>query len=106
VNSGELRPTIPDDWPEALVSIMTDCWNTHPAKRPSMASVNHQLRDLKEHVEHDNIPLPSTLAEDNEAIDGYAIDDDDDDGNCEEESGDLQTYTTGNADIPGTVSPQ
>lgn len=53
-----LRPEFGSDWPFALKNIVKGCWSKRPAERFSMGQVNKMLRDLKEEVCAQNIPLP------------------------------------------------
>jgi len=37
------RPTLPDDAPQILVDICTECWHKNPKRRPTMAEVESRL---------------------------------------------------------------
>jgi len=65
------RPSIPDDWPPMLTSLITLCWSKDPTLRPSMNLVNMQLRELEEFVTLKNLPLPSTKADEVDTLDTY-----------------------------------
>lgn len=54
-----LRPTLPDDWTPQLTRLIKKCWSMRPEDRPSMFTVNQELRHLKQDVEEYKLPLPS-----------------------------------------------
>ena len=45
VQSG-VRPTFPLSSPPLYVSLMRDCWNTNPERRPTFAAIVARLGDM------------------------------------------------------------
>ena len=45
VTHHELRPIIPDTWPESLRELLKQCWASSAAERPSFAAVVHMLEE-------------------------------------------------------------
>mmetsp|Transcript_32869 Transcript_32869/g.64459 ORF Transcript_32869/g.64459 Transcript_32869/m.64459 type:complete len:293 (-) Transcript_32869:305-1183(-) len=82
-----------------------------------MALVNHRLRDLKDTILELKLPLPSTKADENEAIDGYEVmgdgeqsDEDQSDNRSDNsftnhDSNDLDVYTAPQANPDDTKEP-
>lgn len=57
-----LRPSIPDDWPPALRTLISSCWAKNPSVRPTISSVNAQLRELQQKASESEIPTPSCVS--------------------------------------------
>ena len=45
VTHHELRPIIPDTWPESLRELLKQCWASSAAERPSFAAVVNMLEE-------------------------------------------------------------
>ncbi|KAJ3337531.1 hypothetical protein HDU93_000909, partial [Gonapodya sp. JEL0774] len=41
-----LRPSIPDDMPEELVSLMKSCWDEDPSKRPNFTQIAETMKSI------------------------------------------------------------
>jgi hypothetical protein len=57
----ERRPELPQDCPEVLVALLTDCWNADPLKRPSFAEVCTRLEKYRHQVFLRGISKPPEL---------------------------------------------
>jgi serine/threonine protein kinase len=51
------RPRVPDDCPEALVSLMNECWTLDRTKRPRFKEICTTLEDLRSSILRGNVAL-------------------------------------------------
>ena len=56
LRSGE-RPRVPDDCPEALVSLINECWSLDRTKRPTFKEICSTLEDLRSSILRGNVAL-------------------------------------------------
>lgn len=63
-----LRPSIPEQWPEELKSLIQSCWELIPANRPTMTDVNRTLRNFRTFVEQERLPLPVYIPQAQRAV--------------------------------------
>jgi serine/threonine protein kinase len=66
LRSGE-RPWVPDDCPEALVSLINECWSLHRTKRPKFKEICTTLEALRSSILRGNVALTKQEVE-NETI--------------------------------------
>ena len=48
-----LRPTLPRTCQNDFMSIMTECWNGNPNKRPSFDAIRRRIGDMLEELDYD-----------------------------------------------------
>ena len=56
LRSGE-RPWVPDDCPEALVSLINECWSLDRTKRPKFKEICTTLKELRSSILRGNVAL-------------------------------------------------
>jgi hypothetical protein len=57
------RPWVPDDCPEALVSLINECWSLDRTKRPKFKEICTTLEELRSSISRGNVALKNQEVE-------------------------------------------